>query len=57
MVAFLKDNLATIIISAVILASVVLIIFKMRKDKKAGKSCGGCGSGCGNCPSSSMCHK
>ena len=57
MLAFLKDNLATIIISAVILAAVVLIIIKMRKDNKAGKSCGGCGSGCGSCPSSSMCHK
>ena len=57
MLAFLKDNLATIIISAVILAAVVLIIIKMRKDNKAGKSCGGCGSGCGSCTSSSMCHK
>ncbi|QNU67058.1 FeoB-associated Cys-rich membrane protein [Ruminiclostridium herbifermentans] len=57
MLAFLKENLATIIISAVILTAVVLIIIKMRKDKKAGKSCSGCGSGCGSCPSSSMCHK
>jgi hypothetical protein len=57
MLDFLKNNLATIIISAVILTAVVLIIIKMRKDRKAGKSCSGCGSGCGSCPSSSMCHK
>lgn len=57
MFTFLVENLATIIISAVILAVVTLIIIKMRKDKKAGKSCSGCGSGCAGCPHSFPCHK
>ncbi|MFZ2540032.1 MAG: FeoB-associated Cys-rich membrane protein [Oscillospiraceae bacterium] len=38
----------------VILGIVTLIIIKIRRDEKKGKSCG---SGCSNCPSSSMCHK
>ncbi|MFZ2538246.1 MAG: FeoB-associated Cys-rich membrane protein [Oscillospiraceae bacterium] len=54
MFTFVLENLATIIISVVILGIVTLIIMKMRRDKKKDKSCG---SGCSNCPSSSMCHK
>lgn len=55
MVAFLIENLSTIIISVIILAVVVLIIVKMLKDRKKGKN--SCGCGCANCPSSGMCHK
>lgn len=54
MVKFLLENIGTIIVGLVILAIVVLIIYKMIKDRKKGKS--SCGCGCSNCPSSSMCH-
>ncbi len=54
MIAWLVDNLATIIICLVLLSVVVLIIRSMVKDKRNGK--GSCGCGCGNCPSAGMCH-
>ena len=55
MIAFLAENLATIIVAAVLAAVVVLTIRKMHRDKKAG-GCS-CGGSCGCCPSSGMCHK
>lgn len=50
MLAFLIENLATILISAVLLAVVILIILKLRKDRQ--KGCSSCGCGCGGCGSS-----
>ena len=42
MLAWISENLATIIITLVLVAIVTAIIIGMRKDKKAGKSsCGG----------------
>ncbi|MDE7390116.1 MAG: FeoB-associated Cys-rich membrane protein [Lachnospiraceae bacterium] len=55
MSAFLMENLSTIIIGLVLAVIVALIVTKMVKDRKKGKS--SCGCGCENCPSSSMCHK
>ncbi|MEG1880590.1 MAG: FeoB-associated Cys-rich membrane protein [Oscillospiraceae bacterium] len=57
MLEFLMNNLSTIIVGAVILAIIILIIMKIRRDKKSGKTCAGCGCGCENCPSSSKCDK
>ena len=48
---WLTENLATILVSLVVLAIVTLVIAGMIRDKRKGKSvtCGGC-SGCsGNC--------
>lgn len=45
--------MATVIVSAVLLAIVAAVIWKMVKDRKAGK--GGCSCGCENC--SRGCHK
>lgn len=50
MLAFLIENLATILISAVLLAVVILIILKLKKDRQ--KGCSSCGCGCGGCGSS-----
>ena len=47
--------MGTIIISIILVAIVGSIIFKMAKDKKAGKS--SCGCGCSSCPMSRECHK
>ncbi|MBQ8568535.1 MAG: FeoB-associated Cys-rich membrane protein [Oscillospiraceae bacterium] len=44
----------TIITLAVLAAIVILIILKLRKDKKNGISL--CGGKCGNCPNSDFCH-
>lgn len=50
MISFLTQNLGTIVVLAGLSAVVVLIVLQMKKDKKAGKSCSGCGSGCnGGC--------
>lgn len=56
MIAFFMQNLATILISGVLLAVVILISAHLIRSKRGGKSAG-CGCGCGDCPSSSLCHK
>lgn len=55
MLAFLTENLATIIIAAIVIAIIAAIIIKMISDKKKGKS--SCGCGCENCAASEICHK
>ena len=54
MITWLTDNIATIIICAVLIAVVAAIIIHMVKNKKKGKS--SCGCGCADCPMSSSCH-
>jgi len=56
MIAFIVENLATIVISAVLLAVVIWITAGLVKKKKSGKSAV-CSCGCDGCPSSSLCHK
>lgn len=54
---FVTEYLGTIIIAAALLFVVALIIYKMYKNRRAGKSnlcdCGCCKS----CPSADMCHR
>jgi hypothetical protein len=52
MLTWIIQNLATIIISLVLLLIVALIIIKMVRDKKRGKTCSGCENASG-CPYSS----
>ncbi|MGN0521596.1 MAG: FeoB-associated Cys-rich membrane protein [Eubacterium sp.] len=52
---FLSENIGTIIVCLVVVAIVGLVIAKLVKDKKQGKS--SCGCSCANCPSAGMCHK
>lgn len=54
MLEFLTGNLATILVSIILLAVVGLIIRKLVRDRKKGKST--CGCGCKDCPSASLCH-
>lgn len=56
MLEFIMQNLATLLISAVLLAVIVLIVAGMVRNRKKGKSAG-CGCGCESCPSTSICHK
>mgnify|MGYP002539867837 FL=1 len=48
------NNLGTIVISIILLIAVVLIICRLRKDRKAGKS--SCGCNCANCAMHGKCH-
>ncbi len=55
MLAFLKENLSTIIIGLIVLAVVVSLVVKLIRDKKKGKS--SCGCGCEHWAASEECHK
>ncbi|MGN0548128.1 MAG: FeoB-associated Cys-rich membrane protein [Acutalibacteraceae bacterium] len=55
MLAWLSENLATVIICAVLIIVVAAIIFNMVRNRKKGKS--SCSCGCSNCPMSGSCHK
>ena len=49
------ENAGTIIVSLMLTGLVVLIIVRLRRDKKQGKS--SCGANCGCCPMAGSCHK
>lgn len=54
MLAWLKDNIAAIIICAALIAVIAAIIVSMVRNKKKGKSA--CGCGCADCPMGGSCH-
>lgn len=54
MLAWISENIATIVICIVLIAAVTAIIVGMVRDKKKGKS--SCGCGCADCPMSNSCH-
>lgn len=54
MLAYLAENIATIIICAVLIAAVTAIIVGMIRNRKKGKSA--CGCGCSDCSMKSYCH-
>lgn len=54
MLAWITDNLATVLICAVLLLIVAAIIRKLGKDKKKGNS--SCGCGCAHCAMADACH-
>ena len=47
-------NLGTLIVTLALAAIVGLIVFRLIRDKKRGKS--SCGCGCADCPMSGSCH-
>ncbi len=51
---FITQNIGTIIVLAVLLAVLFLIVRKMKKDKKEGKT--SCGCGCEGCALKDKCH-
>lgn len=55
MLAWISENIATIIVCAVLVAIVALIIVRLIRNKKQGKT--SCGCGCANCPSAGICHQ
>ena len=54
MLHWLTANLSTIIVSAILLAIVILISTHLIRQKKAGKS--SCGSNCAHCAMHGSCH-
>jgi hypothetical protein len=54
MITWLLNNISTIIVCVIIIAVVAMIVRKMVKDKKQGKS--SCGCGCQNCAMHDACH-
>lgn len=54
MLAWLMENMATIIISAVLIFVAAMIFVSMIRGKRKGKS--SCGCGCANCPAGSSCE-
>ena len=55
MLAWLMENMATIIISAVLVLLVAAVIASMVRDKRKGRS--SCGCGCAGCAMSGACHR
>lgn len=54
MLNWLSQNLPTILVALVVLAVCTLIVVKMIRDKKKGKS--SCGCGCSGCAMKELCH-
>lgn len=54
MLNWIAENLATILICAILILIVFLIIRYLLRQKKAGKS--SCGCGCSNCTMHGQCH-
>lgn len=53
MLTWIMENMATIIVSAVLIIMVAAVITSMIRGKKKGKS--SCGCGCASCPAGSCC--
>ena len=54
MLSWIIENIATIIICAILIAVVATVIAAMIRDKKKGKS--SCGCGCESCAMKGSCH-
>lgn len=55
MLSAILGSWGTILVALIVAATCTLIIVKLIKDKKKGKT--SCGCDCGQCPSHNMCHK
>lgn len=54
MFTWIMENMATIIISAVLVLAVAAVIANIVRGKKKGKS--SCGCGCAGCAMNGICH-
>lgn len=54
MLTWIIENMATILVSAVLVIMVVAVIVSMVRGKKQGKS--SCGCGCAGCAMNGTCH-
>lgn len=56
MLTFLTQNLATILVAALVLALFAGICIKLYRDARAGRHTCSCGGDCRSCPGGSLCH-
>ena len=58
MIDWIRANIGSIAVAAVLLVLIALIVRRLILDKKAGRRlCGGsCGGGCAGCPMHGKCH-
>ncbi len=54
MLAWIMENMATIVVSAILIFAVTVSIASMVRNKREGKS--SCGCGCAGCAMSGVCH-
>ena len=54
MLSWISNNIGTIIVSLIVCAIVAVIVIRMIKNRRKGKS--SCGCGCADCPMSGSCH-
>ena len=52
---WLSENLGTLLIGGGLLALVILIIARLRADRRQGRN--SCGAHCATCPMSGSCHR
>ena len=55
MLQWFAENAGTIIVTLALIALVTVIIVRLNRDKKKGKT--SCGGNCGCCPMGGYCHK
>ena len=55
MLDWITENLSTIVVSLILVLIVAIIIRKLVRDKKKGKS--SCGCNCAHCAMAESCHK
>ena len=55
MLDWITENLSTIVVSLILVLIVAVIIRKLVRDKKKGKS--SCGCNCAHCAMAESCHK
>ena len=55
MIAWLTNNISTIVVLAVVIVAVAAVVVKMVRDRLHGKS--SCSCGCENCAIRGECHK
>lgn len=55
MLTWIMDNMATLIISAVLIIMVAAVVASMVRSKRKGKS--SCGCGCSGCAMNDACHQ
>ncbi len=55
MLQWLQANLATILVALIVFAVLALVLVKMIRDRKRGKT--SCSCGCSACPHAAACHQ
>ncbi len=55
MIQFLRENWGTILVLAIVLAAAAMVVRRMYKNRRDGRS--GCGCGCSGCVSKGTCRK